>query len=191
MQTSWDAPRSNSNIINHGDVSSACQGKQRAGAAQQEWVAQTLPASGFPRDGLGGHSQPPRAGSMGSAGAGGVWESLGGRGGALPGLKGTLLVCGHGLVALGAPYVWGTHHLPPEHFPAMSINLWEPTFAQTQMRNIACSFSLLLLQTSCLGRNREQQTQKPHQKKSYLAQSRGLVWLLELRFLFKLLGPAP
>lgn len=81
MQTSWDAPRSNSNIINHGDVSSACQGKQRAGAAQQEWVARTPPASGFPRDGLGGHSQPPRAGSAGSAGAGGVWESLGGRGG--------------------------------------------------------------------------------------------------------------
>lgn len=166
MQTSWDAPRSNSNIINHGDVSSAYQGKQRAGAAQQEWVARTPPASGFPRDGLGGHSQPPPGRQRRVSRC---WWGVGITGrqrGALPGLKGTLLVCDHRLVALGAPYVWGTHHLPPEHFPAVSINLWAPTFAQTQKRSIACSFSLLLLQTSCLGHNREQQTQKPHQKKN-------------------------
>lgn len=38
MQTSQDTPGSNSNTINHGDVSSAHQGKHRAGEAGQEWA---------------------------------------------------------------------------------------------------------------------------------------------------------
>lgn len=73
MQTSQDAPRSNSNTINHGDVSSTRQGKQRAGEAGQE---RPPPAPGFPREGLGAGEGPPGQATVGEQMPAGVGTAL-------------------------------------------------------------------------------------------------------------------